>query len=131
MASVGDEPQRIPDLLLVKMAERTFLPHAAIHFVRFSRARGAAEMPNEANVAPLNVFDFRPGQGEETSAASAGGNIAHQPAGAWRENCDQDVGEIGDHELAPGFAVKFMGPLQGGEASARDESIRPRSKRRL
>ena len=102
-------------------------------------------MPNEANVAPLNVFDFAPrdqaerravqnlfdrlakqiaalesrkankfaareevairSQGEETSAASAGGNIAHQPAGGRRENGDQDVGEIGDHELAPGFAV--------------------------
>ena len=56
VASVGDQSQRIPGLLLVKMAERAFLRHA----VRFSHARGAAEMPNEANVAPLNVFDFTP-----------------------------------------------------------------------
>lgn len=54
-------------------------------------------------------------QGEEGAAAAAGRDIAHQTPRRRCEDADQDVGEIGDHQLAPRFAIQLVRAIHGGE----------------
>lgn len=66
MASIGDQPQGITYLLLVEPAESSLLLHAAIHFMRFSRAGRAAEMADRTVVAAGHVLDLAAGDQAES-----------------------------------------------------------------
>ena len=58
-------------------------------------------------------------EGEKASTAAAGRNVAHQPSRRRRQNGDQDIGEIGDNQLASGFQIELMRSFQCGDIGRR------------
>ena len=54
-------------------------------------------------------------QREEGAATTAGRDVAHQSSRGRRKDADEDVGEVGDHQLATGLAVQRVTAVQRGE----------------
>ena len=53
------------------------------------------------------------GHGKEAAPAAAGRDITHQAPGRGRGNTDEDIGEVGNDQAAPGLLIKLPGAVQG------------------
>jgi hypothetical protein len=73
--AIGDDPEGIPHLFFIKLAERAGLVHATIHFEGLGRTGGSAEVPDGTMPAGLDLFDFALGNQPEGLGLEDIGNI--------------------------------------------------------
>ena len=122
MARIGDEPQRITNLLLIEFAERSLLLHSAVHFVRFGGAGSAAEMTNKTGLAATYILDLPAcNQAERRTVQNLFDGLAEQVAAA--EGGQADEFAAGEQIAMAARAKKLRPPPQGEMSHMRRRAV--------